>query len=282
MADDINKLAVALGIDPALLTGQSSSADDPPIYLGKTHASAGYDTELGGQGKNRTTYIEKTQPYSTYLTSFYGLNKDALTQFQTRAYQAGLYGNAKPRYGDPNDDVAYAIWSDIGKRAAGFQAAGQKFTPGDVLDMAVQSAPADQRQARAYETRTDVVRSEDPATVRAAAHAAFKEITGKGRKVDDAKIRKFVEVFTAKQVGEQRRVNSAQDSAATAARAAQDTADAGGTPADSPVSQEVRQVMPDLGADAAEYAQASDPAAAGAHAITKQFDSFLRLLGGVI
>src|SRR5689334_10982329 len=110
-APDIAAAAAALGIDPSLLSGGASSPDDPPIYFGTTHTGAGFDTELGAHGaKQRGTYVEKTKPYSQYVTDFYGLNKDALTQFQQRAYQAGLYGNAKPRYGDPNDDVAFSIW----------------------------------------------------------------------------------------------------------------------------------------------------------------------------
>lgn len=286
MADDIAKLAQMLGVDPASLAnlgGQSSSsADDPPIYFGKQagYGASGFDTELGAHQHKGTADV--TKPFSQYTLDFYKLDRTALTQFQSRAYQAGLYGNAKPRYGDPNDDVAYSIWQDIGKRAAGFTAAGQKFTPGDVLDMAVQSTPADQRQARAYQTRVDVVQTQDPATIRQAAHDAFKEATGRGRKQGDPVVERFVKAFTARQVGAQQTVNRAQDQSELAYRAAQDSADAGGSPGSGAVSRAVRVSTPDLGADAAAFAQQTAPGEVGAHGVAKQFDTFLKLLGGVV
>lgn len=271
-------IAAKFGIDPATLAVGGGGSDDPPIYYGREMRPAGYDTEL----KARNQAVDKIKPMSAYLNDFYGMGKDALTQWQQRAYQAGLYGNAKPRYGDHNDDVAFEIWKDIGRRAAGFNAAGQKFTPGDVLDMAVQSTPQAERQVRAYQTRTDIIQTQDPSTVRQAAHAAFKAATGRGRKIGDPVVEKFIAAFTAEQTGAQRTVNRAQDQAELTNRARQEAADAGLDVGQGPVSQEVRVAAPDLQSSVDEYVQNAAPAEVGAHNVTKQFDGFLKILGGIV
>lgn len=118
------------------------------------------------------------------------------------------------------------------------------------------------------QTRTDVVSVEHPDTIRAAAHAAFKAATGRGRAVNDKTIEKFVAAFQAQQIGAQRKVNRAQDAVAELE--------------DGPVSQEVQVTTPDLGSSAEAFAQNQAPAEVGAHNITKQFDGFLRLLGGIV
>jgi hypothetical protein len=275
-------MARAVGMTPeefvAAASGQaggSASSDDPPVYMGIVPNVTVRD--------GRKTYgaeVPMTKSLSEYSKQFYGLNRAALIAFQQRAQAAGFYGNTTPRFGDFDEDT-YKIWQSVGLRSARFFAAGQHFTTNDVLDMAVQSIPADQQQARAYATRTDVVSLQDPATIRQAAHAAFKAVTGKGGKISDEKISKFVEQFTAAQLSSQRGVNRAQDRAEQATRSAHASIDQGGSPTPGPLSQEVDYTAPDLGARAEEFARAQDPAGAGAHDIAGKFAMFTRLLSGI-
>lgn len=269
--NDLAAIAAKYGIDPSsLLSGAgASNDDDPPIYLGKAPRS--FDTELG---RFHPTSTAKTQPLSEYSKQFYALDKNALILFQQRAQAAGLYGKNTPRFGDYDDDT-YKVWQDVGVRAARFFAADQRLTVGDVLDMAAQSNSDDPQQV--YGTRTDVVNLQDPATIREAAHQAFKAVTGKGGATDDAKVRKFVQTFTAAQLAAQRGVNRAQDRAEAATRAAQESGGQSG-----PMSQEVDLTMPDLGSRAQEFAAAQDPAGAGATKVADKFASFIKLLGGVV
>lgn len=274
--------APAAQLDPQIVAilaglnggGAQASADDPPVYYG---IAPNVSTRDG-----RKVYgaeVPRTKPLSEYNKQFYGLDKTALTQFQQRAYDAGLYGNSKPRFGDYDEDT-YQIWQSVGVRAARFYAAGQNFTTNDVLDMAVQSSTTEDKQARAYATRTDVVNLQDPATIRDTLRQAWKQETGRAPKPQQ--LDTFVKVFRSAQANAQRTVNSAQDRAEAATRAAQDTVDAGGTPDPAPLSQEVDLTMPDLASRAQEYARAQDPSGAGAHDIAGKFGMFVKLLGGIV
>lgn len=252
---------------------QQSSADDPPIYYGTAPDPAG-NRLVGGEPVK--TAVPVTKSLSEYSKQFYSLDKNALIQFQHRAQAAGMYGNSRPRFGDYDDDT-YKLWQDVGVRAARFYAAGQDFTVNDVLDMAAQSTAESDKQAQVYGTRTDVVNLQDPATIRGAAHAAFKSVTGKGRATDDAKVRKFVDAFTAAQANAQRTVNQAQDRAEATTRAAQESGGASG-----PMSQEVDLTMPDLGSRASEFAASEDAAGAGATKVADKFGAFVKMLGGIV
>lgn len=136
--------------------------------------------------------------------------------------------------------------------------------------------------APVYQTRTDVVNLQDPATLRAAAHAAFKETTGRGRRVDDKKVQQFVDAFTRQQAAVQEKVNQVQDTTEASYRARAATAAAGGDPGSAPISQQVNMTQPDMQSRASEFAQQQAPAETGAYGIAKQFDGFLKMLGGVI
>lgn len=131
-------------------------------------------------------------------------------------------------------------------------------------------------------TSVNTVTLQDPATLRAAAHAAFKSATGRGRQVDDKAVDRFVREFQKQQADPQRHVQKIQDQEAAKQLEREQTLAAGGDPGNAAFSREVDVTMPDMQSRADEFARTQAPAEAGAHDISNQFNTFLKLLGGVL
>lgn len=202
----------------------------------------------------------------------------SLVDLQTQLIQAGLLdprakqfalGSVTP--GDPTDLAYTRLLSEAIKTGSDYGnllsdlATNPRNTRGQRNYGFLQQITAGQKAGAGPAAHTDVLDLTDPAVLRDTAHAAFKDVTGKGRAQGDQFVEKFVQAFQGRQLAAQQGVNAAQDATAATGQ-----------------SRAVTVSAPDASADASAFARSTDPAAAGAHDITKQFSSFLKLLGGVV
>lgn len=208
----------------------------------------------------------QTSLASELLRGLVGKSSTEILEIQKRLNAAG-YRCAVTGVPDADTRKAYA---DLLMDTSTVNSGGENATIDDILNRRASNLLAN-GTGPGGGGGVDVVNVADPASLREAAHAAFKAVTGKGRAVDDKKVQQFVQAFTAAQVGSQRTTNRAQNAAAALT--------ATGVPGP---AQEVQQMTPDLGSRATEFAQNADPAGAGAHKITEKFDMFIRLLGGIV
>lgn len=184
--------------------------------------------------------------------AFYDLDDDDLTDFQERAFAAGLYGTnnrARVRFGD-RDEATFAIWEAMVDRAVGYHAVGQKVSPLDAFNEAAKV------QTGFEETRQPLVTTvSNPVDIKEAMREAAKDAIGRGS-IDEAKLDEIV----ARWQGMERHSQQEQ----------YDLSETGGT----------RVAPPSFETFAENEARKIDPTAADAYKVMDKFSVMMERFGG--
>lgn len=223
----------------------------PPVFRGTKLPDNKQGPALAGGPE-----VDDTATADEMVNEFFAWTPQRLRQFQDKAYEAGLYGNIprnKIRFGDYDEDTLQ-IWEMVVNRAAGFYANGKRYTPFQVLDMAVDSAKENglDPESQIQKATTQLTNPDDLATV-------FNGVAQQtiGKKLDPSELQAMIQAYQATESSTQR--------AADADR----LAGGGGTTtsAPNPSAFAQQQIMEDKPVDST------------AHAAASAFDSVLRLIG---
>lgn len=141
----------------AQLTGVNGGAQQgPAVFMGETQTPT-TRTRIGNVDRNEQRgsvqrggeMVSDVRTLDEAVAEFYAWSDSELSDFQERAFNAGLYGTRDRnavRFGDPTDAKTFNIWADMVQAAAGFynDGGGRKVTPWDAVDLAVRGAPAEE------------------------------------------------------------------------------------------------------------------------------------------